>query len=57
MESPVAAPIGDPTLVPCQCAMLGNLLVNDVHPMWAAVGPSKDMLPDDGLRPTTGHTL
>ena len=57
MESPVAASISDPALVSHQHAMLGNLLVDDVHPVWAAVGPSEDMLPDDGLCPTMGHTL
>ena len=57
MESPVAAPIGDPALVCHQRMMPGNLLVDGVHPVWVAVGQSKDMLPDDGLCPTKGHTL
>jgi hypothetical protein len=34
-----------------------NLLVDGAHPMWAKVSPSKDMLPDETLCPTTGHTL
>jgi hypothetical protein len=37
--------------------MLGNLLVDSVRPVWAEVGPSKDMLPDERLCPTMGHTL
>ena len=37
--------------------MPGNLLVDDVRPVWATVGPSEDMLPDDGLCPTIGRTL
>jgi hypothetical protein len=50
-------PIGDLALVPHQRVMLENLLVDDVRPVWAAVGPSEEMLPDDGLCPTTGRTL
>jgi hypothetical protein len=50
-------PIGDPALVPHQRVMLENLLVDGVRPVWAAVGPSEDMLPDDGLCPTMGRTL
>ena len=53
----MAAPIGDLVLVRRQCAMPGSLLVDEVRPMWAAVGPSEDMLADDGLCPTTGRTL
>jgi len=37
--------------------MPDNLLVDGVRPVWVAVGPSEDMLPDNGLCPTTGHTL
>jgi hypothetical protein len=37
--------------------MPDNLLVDGVHPMWAAVGPSEDMLLVDGLCPTTRRTL
>ena len=55
-KSPVAAPIGDPALVRRQRMMLGNLLVDGICPVWAAVGPS-DMLPDDGLCLTMGRTL
>ena len=57
MESPVAAPICDPALVRHQRVMPGNILVNGVRPVWVAVGPSEDMLPDDGLCPTMRHTL
>ena len=53
----VAVPIGDLALVPRQRAMPGNLLVDGIHPMRAAIGPSEDMLPDDGLCPTTRRTL
>ena len=37
--------------------MPDNLHVDGVRPMWAAVGPSEDMIPDDGLCPTTWRTL
>ena len=57
MESSVAAPINDLALVHRQCVMPGNLLVNGVHPVLATVGPSEDMLPNDGLCPTTGRFL
>jgi hypothetical protein len=57
MESPMAAPIGDPTLVHLQRVMPGNLLINGVRPVWETVGPNEDMLPDDRLYPTMGHTL
>ena len=57
MESSVAAPIGDLALVHCRHVMPGNLLIDSVHPVWAVVVPSEDMLPDDGLCPTTGRTL
>ena len=53
----MAAPIGDLALVPHQREMLGNLLVDGVRPVWVVVSPSEDMLPDDGLCPTTGRTL
>ena len=56
-ESHVLAPIGDLAWVRRRCAMPGNLLVDDVCPVWAAVGSSDDMLLDDGLCPTTGRTL
>ena len=54
---PVAATIGDSALVHRQRMMLGNLLIDSVCPVWAVVGPSEDMLPDDGLCPTTRSTL
>ena len=57
MKSLVAAPIGNLALVCRQRMMPGNLLIDGVRPVWVAVGPSKDMLPDDGLCPTTGRTL
>ena len=57
MKLLVATTIGDPALVHRQRVMLGNLLIDGVRPVWVAVGPSKDMLPDDGLCPTTGRTL
>ena len=57
MESPVAAPIGDPTLVRRQRVMPSNILIDDVCPVLAVVGPSEDMLPDDRLCPTMGRTL
>ena len=50
----MAAPIDDLALVHCQCMMLGNLPIDGVHLVWAAVGPSEDMLPDDRLM---GRTL
>ena len=53
----MVAPIGDLALVHRQHAMPGNLLVDCVRPMWAAVGPSEDMLPNERLCPTTGCTL
>ena len=53
----MAAPIGDLALVNRQRVMLGNLLVDGVRPMWAAVGPSEDMLLDDGLCATMRRTL
>jgi hypothetical protein len=57
MESLVAAPISDLALVPHQSTMPGNLLVDDARLMWAEVGLSEDMLPDEGLCPTTWRTL
>jgi hypothetical protein len=37
--------------------MPGNLLVDVVHPVWAAVSPSEDMLPNDEQCPTMRCTL
>ena len=50
-------PIGDPALVHHQRVMSGNLLVDGIRLVWAVVGPSEDMLPDDELCPTMGRTL
>ena len=53
----MATPIDDLALVPRQRTMPGNLLVDGVCPIWAVAGPIDDMLPNDGLCPTTGRTL
>jgi hypothetical protein len=57
MKSPVAAPIDDLALVPHQRVIPDNLLVDGVHHVWAEVGLSEDMPPDEGLCPTTRCTL
>ena len=53
----MATPISDLALVCRQRAMSGNVLVDNVRPVWAAVGPSEDMIPDDGLCLIKGRTL
>ena len=50
-------PISDPALVRRQSMMPGNFLIDGVHPVWAVVGPSEDMIPDDGLCLIKGRTL
>ena len=53
----MATPIGNLALVHQQRTMKSNLLIDDVCPMWAVVGPSDDMIPDDGLCLTMERTL